>query len=172
MVLTFALQYYDKGVYNQASLFGFLTDLQLMTVVSPGPPPVYSTIRYSQASMIFYVGYICGAYPTTLLAQKFPTGRVCGALVAVWGIVEICTVACHNFAGLLAQRFFLGFLEGGIAPVFLILCLQYYKRDEVALRAGLWYGAQPLTNSFAPLISYGWGSIKGSLAGYISAPAL
>jgi MFS family permease len=166
MVITYALQYYDKGVFNQASLFGFLQDLDLQVLVKPGPKPTYSTLRYSQASMIFYCGYILGVYPATLLAQKYRTGRVCGILVTVWGICEICTVACHSFAGILIQRFFLGVLEAGIAPAFMVLCSQYYKRDELALRIGFWCSAQPLSNTFAPLISYGLGSINGSLAGY------
>ena len=165
MIITYALQYYDKGVYNQASLFGFLKDLDLQVLVKAGPPPVYSTLRYSQASMIFYCGYILGVYPATLIAQKFRTGRVCGILVTVWGICEICTVACNSFAGILIQRFCLGVLEAGIAPTFMILCSQYYKRDELAFRIGLWCSAQPLSNTFAPLISYGLGSIQGSLAG-------
>ena len=166
MIITYALQYYDKGVLNQASLFGFLTDLDLRTVVKAGPPPVYSTIRYSQVSMIFYCGYILGVYPATLLAQKYRTGRVCGIMVILWGICEICTVACKNFPGILVQRFFLGALEAGIAPTFMVLCSQFYKRDELALRVGMWASAQPLSNTFAPLISYGLGSINGSLAGY------
>jgi len=167
MIITYALQYYDKGVYNQASLFGFLTDLDLSVVVSKGPPPVVSTLRYSQASMIFYCGYLAGVYPSTLIAQKYRTGRICGIFVFLWGVCEICTVACHSFAGIMVQRFFLGVLEGGIGPVFAIVCSQFYKRDEMALRVGLWFSAQPLSNTFAPLISYGFGSIKGPLAGYL-----
>lgn len=167
MIITYALQYYDKGVYNQASLFGFLTDLDLAVVVKPGPPPVVSTLRYSQASMIFYCGCLAGVYPSTLIAQKFRTGRICGIFVFLWGICEICTVACSSFPGILIQRFFLGVLEGGIGPVFTIVCSQFYKRDEMALRVGLWFSAQPLSNTFAPLISYGFGSIKGPLAGYL-----
>src|SRR5271156_815939 len=118
MVITYALQYYDKGVLNQASLFGFLDDLDLRTVVSPGPPIVYSTIRYSQVSMIFYCGYVLGVYPATLLAQKYPVSKVCGILVTLWGICEICTAACTSFPGILLQRFFLGLLESGVAPTF------------------------------------------------------
>src|SRR5271163_4314018 len=48
MVMTFMLQYYDKAVLSQAALFEFLQSLDLQTLVSAGPPPVYSTIRFSQ----------------------------------------------------------------------------------------------------------------------------
>jgi MFS family permease len=166
MIITYAVQYYDKGVIQQSTLFGLLTDLDLQVLVRPGPPPVYSTTRYSEVSMIFFCGYIAGVYPLSMAAQKFSrSGKVCGAFVIVWGICAMCTTACKSFPGILVQRFFLGALESGIAPAFLILCSQFYKRDEAALRVGMWCAAQPGANTFAPLISYGFGSIVGPLAG-------
>jgi len=31
--------------------------------------------------------------------------------MAVWGIISTATAACHSFGGLVAARFFLGFVE-------------------------------------------------------------
>ena len=31
--------------------------------------------------------------------------------MAVWGVISTATAACHSFGGLLAARFFLGFVE-------------------------------------------------------------
>jgi hypothetical protein len=45
---TYMLQYYDKAILGQAALFNFIPDLGLSVVVSPGPPPVVSTLRFSQ----------------------------------------------------------------------------------------------------------------------------
>jgi hypothetical protein len=56
MIMTFMLQYYDKAVLGQAALFGFLQSLDLQTLVSAGPPPVYSTIRFSQGLCHVIVG--------------------------------------------------------------------------------------------------------------------
>lgn len=49
-MVTYMLQYYDKAILGQAALFNFIPDLQLSVVVSPGPPPVVSTLRFSQGN--------------------------------------------------------------------------------------------------------------------------
>lgn len=53
MCFTYALQYYDKALLSQAAIFGMRDELDL----SDHP------LRYSNVSMIFYVGYIVGCYP-------------------------------------------------------------------------------------------------------------
>lgn len=74
--------------------------------------------RYSFSASIFYLGFIAGAYPAVYLAQRFPVERVASLITTVWGVCLILTVVCHNYQGLYAQRFFLGFLESGISPMF------------------------------------------------------
>lgn len=50
MLVTYMLQYYDKAILGQAALFGFMQSLDLIQVISPGPPPVVSTVRFSQGT--------------------------------------------------------------------------------------------------------------------------
>lgn len=38
------------------------------------------------------------------------------ACMIVWGVISAATAACHNAAGLLAVRFFLGFVEAAYFP--------------------------------------------------------
>lgn len=82
---------------------------------------------------------MAGAYPASQLAQRYPVERVAGGLVLVWGICFILTPACTNFQGLYTQRFFLGALEAGISPIFMLIVGQFYKKDEQALMMGLVY---------------------------------
>ena len=110
---------------SQAALFGLRTDLGL-TVGN----------RYSMSAAIFYLGFIVGVYPAMMLAQRFPIERVASAIVIVWGVCLICTVVCVNYQGLYAQRFFLGFLESGISPMFMVIVGSFYKKNEQALRMG------------------------------------
>lgn len=56
-----------------------------------------------------------------VLAQRYPIERVASALVTVWGICLILTPVCTNFKALFAQRFFLGVLESGISPMFMLM---------------------------------------------------
>ncbi|KAF2647125.1 allantoate permease [Lophiostoma macrostomum CBS 122681] len=152
LITTYGLQYYDKAMLGQAALFGLRTELHLLV-----------GNRYSMAAAIFYLGFIVGAYPLMMLVQKYPIERVASILVAVWGACLICTPACTNYKGLYAQRFFLGFLESGISPAFMLVVGSFYKKQEQALRMGLWYCATGYVSVFSPLVNYGLGQIHGSL---------
>ena len=71
-----------------------------------------------------------------VIAQRFPVERVASITVAVWGLCLLLTTQCHGYQGLYAQRFFLGALESGISPMFMIVVGSWYKKDEQALRMG------------------------------------
>lgn len=92
------------------ALFGLREDLGLLTGT-----------RYSYTAAIFYLGFILGTYPTMLLAQRFPVERVASATVTLWGLCLILTTVCTNYKGIYAQRFFLGVLESGISPMFMLI---------------------------------------------------
>jgi predicted MFS family arabinose efflux permease len=141
------------AAHLEQALFGLRTDLELET-----------GNRYSFSAAIFYLGFICGAYPAIVMAQRYPIERVASAIVLVWGACLMCTAACHNYEGLYAQRFFLGFLESGISPMFMLVVGQFYKKNEQALRMGAWYCCTGYVSIISPLINYGLGHITGSLS--------
>jgi MFS family permease len=107
-------------------LFGLRTDLGLLT-----------GNRYQFAAAIFYLGYIIGTYPTMLLAQKYPLERVAGGVITLWGLTLILTTVCTNYQGIYAQRFFLGVLESGISPMFMmiVVCLNHIGADSQIFNA-------------------------------------
>lgn len=107
------------------ALFGLRTDLDL----NEGN-------RYSFSASIFYLGFIVGAYPAIVLAQRYPIERVASGIVMIWGVCLTCTAACQTWQTLYVQRFFLGFLEAGISPMFMLVVGQFYKKNEQALRMG------------------------------------
>ncbi|KAJ4318833.1 hypothetical protein N0V84_006646 [Fusarium piperis] len=146
---TYGLQYYDKAMLSQAALFGLRQDLDL-TIGD----------RYSWAASIFYLGYIIGAYPAMILAQRFPVERVASAIVTLWGICLILTTVCRSYRDLYAQRFFLGLLESGISPMFMLMVGSWYKKNEQALRMGIWFSFTGYVLIFSPLINFGFGSIN------------
>jgi len=89
-----------------------------------------------RASSIFYLGFIFGAYPAMYLAQRYPVERVASALVTIWGLTLLLTTQCKDFRTLYAQRFFLGMLESGISPMFMLVVASWYKKNEQAFRMG------------------------------------
>jgi|TARA_R110002003_G_scaffold112_11_gene9632 MFS family permease len=132
------------------------------------------------SAAIFYLGFIVGAYPAMYLAQRFPIERVASAIVTVWGICLILTVACRDYKDLYAQRFFLGLLEAGISPMFMVIVGSFYKKNEQAFRMGsvaisscvptslidssIWYCCTGYVSIFSPLINYGLGQARGALS--------
>ncbi|KAF2102557.1 MFS transporter [Rhizodiscina lignyota] len=150
---TYGLQYYDKAMLSQAALFGLRTDLGL-TVGN----------RYSMSAAIFYLGFICGAYPAIVLAQRYPIERVIFGIVFLWGGCLMCTAGVSSYKTLYVQRFFLGMLESGVSPAWMLVVGGWYKKQEQALRMGAWYSSTGYVSMVSPLINYGLGHIKGSLS--------
>lgn len=153
LCVTYGLQYYDKAMLSQAAIFGLREDLHLKT-----------GDRYSMSAAIFYLGFIVGAYPAMYLAQRFPIERVASGIVTIWGICLILTVVCRDYKDIYAQRFFLGFLESGISPMFMVIVGSFYKKNEQAFRMGIWYSCTGYVSIFSPLINYGLGQAKGPLS--------
>lgn len=120
--------------------------------------------RYSMTASVFYLGFVVGSYPAMWLAQRFPIERVASVIVTLWGVCLMLTTACHNYQGIYAQRFFLGFLEAGISPMFMLIVGGWYKKNEQAFRMGWWYACTGYVSIFSPVINYGLGHITGSLA--------
>jgi MFS family permease len=109
------------------------------------------------------MGFICGAYPAILMAQRFPIERVAAVIILLWGMCLMCTAAVHNWQGIYAQRFFLGFLESGVSPMFMLVVGSWYKKPEQALRMGAWYCCTGYVSIVSPLINYALGHIHGKL---------
>lgn len=66
----------------------------------------------------------------------------------------------------MANRFFLGLIESGVSPLFMLVTSKWYTNEEQVLRMGFWYSSGGAVNLVSPLINYGLGSIKGSIAGW------
>ncbi|CAI7661842.1 unnamed protein product [Penicillium manginii] len=149
LCVTYGLQYYDKAMFSQAALFGLREDLHLEI-----------GNRYSFSAAILYLGFMVGAYPAMTLAQRFPIERVASCIITLWGICLILTPVCFNYQTLYVQRFFLGMLEAGVSPMFMLIVLQYHHLT----RHRIWYSCTGYVSVFSPLINYGLGHITGSLS--------
>ena len=84
----------------------------------------------------------------------------------IWGAVNVCTCAVTSYHGLLAQRFFLGVTEAGIAPAFSLMTIMWYKRSEQPLRYAIWYSSTGLGTLVGTLLLYAMGLIHGALASW------
>jgi MFS family permease len=107
------------------------------------------------------MGFLSGSFPAVLLAQRWPIDRVVAGTIFCWGICLMCSAACTDWQGFYLQRFFLGFLEAGVSPIFMLIVGNWYKKREQALRIGVWYSATGYAAAVSPLVNYGLGHITG-----------
>jgi Major Facilitator Superfamily len=159
LTIAFGMQYYDKAILGSATLFGILTDLNLID-------PDGKTYRYSQASACFYYGYLAGAIPMSILAQRWK-GQLhifLGVMVILWGIIVMLTCIVTDYRGLYAQRIFLGFVEASVSPGFVAITRMWYTKAEQPLRLGIWWSAVGLFSIVSGLINNALGRADTALA--------
>lgn len=159
LTIAFGMQYYDKAILGSATLFGILTDLNLID-------PNGKTERYSQASACFYYGYLAGAIPMSILAQRWK-GQLhffLGFMVILWGVIVMLTCIVTDWRGLYAQRIFLGFIEASVSPGFVAITRMWYTKAEQPLRLGIWWSAVGLFSIVSGLINNALGRANTSLA--------
>lgn len=134
MLTVYFLQALDKATLAYASVFGLITDTNLVGQ------------QYSWLGSIVYVAQLVAQPPIAWFLVKMRIGKVTSAMVLAWGIVLSCMTAANNFGGLMAARFFLGVFEAGIAPSFIAVTNMWWRRREQTLRISYWYAMNGITN--------------------------
>jgi MFS family permease len=77
-------------------------------------------------------------------------------------IVGMCMGAVQNAAGLLACRFFLGAVEGGLFPGIIYFTSLWYKKKQQAIRLGLFWSFSALAGAFSGVLAYGISQINST----------
>ncbi|RDX55469.1 MFS general substrate transporter [Lentinus brumalis] len=109
--------------------------------------------QFNTALAIFYVAYILVELPSNLVLKKFKPSRWLPFLVTLWGTVTTLSGLIHNFGGLLAIRFFLGFCEGGLLPGIMLYLSTLYRPHELQQRVGIFYASASLSGAFGGLLA-------------------
>src|SRR3954471_1104420 len=73
-----------------------------------------------------------------------------------WGIVVICTPVAHDFKGILIACLLLGAFEATLAPSFLAIVQQTWRRREQTWRTVAWN----VSNSIAGMVSFGFPALR------------
>lgn len=143
MSLAVMLQYLDKAIFSYAALLGLQTDLR----ITGG--------QYSFAASLYYIGMISGLPLWTFMLQLVSCNYVMGATVALWGCVTMCHAATQNYSGILAVRFFLGFLESAVTPALVLTTGTFYNQLETITRTAIWYAFNGVALILGGGVSYG-----------------
>ncbi|GES65026.1 MFS general substrate transporter [Aspergillus terreus] len=151
LVVIYMLQYLDKNSINFASVYGLKEGTHLKGQ------------DYSWLGSIFYFGYLIAQWPAGLALQKLPTGKFLSITTIAWGGLLMTTPACHNFAGIAANRFLLGAIEAVVNPGFVLMMSMWYTSTEQPLRLEAYYCTNGVATMFGGLIGYAVGHITTGL---------
>jgi len=90
----------------------------------------------------------------TLLYRVFPPHIYIAACVAAWGLIASLQAVAPSFGFLFVLRMLLGISEAAFGPGVPFYLSFFYRRDELALRTGLFISAAPLAISFAASLAW------------------
>ncbi|KAJ5082356.1 hypothetical protein N7532_011399, partial [Penicillium argentinense] len=142
MVVMYIMNYLDRQNIAAAKLADIEQDLKM------------TDVQYQTCVSILFVGYILMQVPSNVVVGKIklPGVYICFSM-GLWGVLSACTAAVHNFSGLMASRFFLGFVEAVFFPGALFYLSLFYTKKQFALRTAILYSGSQLGNAFGGLFA-------------------
>lgn len=117
--------------------------------------------QYQTAITVTYVPYIAAELPSNLILKKVGPRILLPFLCVTWGIVTTLQSLIHNSEGLLACRFFLGLMEGGLFPGIVLYLSNFYPRKKLQVRIALFFSASALSGAFSGLLAAGIQQLDG-----------
>ena len=143
------MNYLDRNNIAAARLAG------LQDPPSKGGLSLTST-QYLTALSILFVGYLLMQVPSNLFLNKIGKPAIyLPTVMIIWGIISAATAGAQSYGGLIAIRFFLGFVEAAYFPGCLFFLSSWYTRKELGFRTALLYSGSLLSGAFSGLISAG-----------------
>jgi len=126
---------------GNAKIAGLDSDLQL------------SSSQYEWLLTVFYITYI-GFQWMTLLYRVIPAHVYIAVCVTSWGLIASLQSVAGSFTSMLILRGLLGIGEAAFSPGVPFYLSFFFKREELALRTGLFISAAPLATSFASSLAW------------------
>ena len=117
-----------------------------------------NSVKYEWTLRCFYITYILFEW-MTLCYTIFRPSVYIAICVFSWGMIASMQSLAFSFPMLCFFRALLGISEAAFGPGVPVFLSFFYKRDELALRTGLFISAAPLATSFAS--SLAWAITKG-----------
>ncbi|CCH44005.1 putative transporter SEO1 [Wickerhamomyces ciferrii] len=94
--------------------------------------------QYNLLESFFKIGYSIALVPSQIMLNKIQPAYWLSSCELIWGILTaLCAVPKNNPNGLYAIRFFMGIFESSSWPGIIIILGNYYNKEELALRIGL-----------------------------------
>ncbi|KAK1138378.1 hypothetical protein N8T08_002662 [Aspergillus melleus] len=139
--LLYLISFLDRTNIGNAKLAGLQEDLDM------------SDNQYNASLTIFFVSYSVFEPLTNVLLKRMRPSVFIPIIMVLWGICMTCMGLVHNYAGLMAVRWFLGLTEAGLFPGVGYFLSCWYKRSEFGVRMAIFFSAAALAGSFGGLLA-------------------
>ncbi|KAL4886745.1 major facilitator superfamily domain-containing protein [Aspergillus karnatakaensis] len=143
-VLIYIMNYLDRNNIAAARLKGLQDDLNM------------DYNQYATCLSILYVGYILMQVPSNIFINRISRPSLyIAAVMLLWGLVSTLSGVVTNFSGMVAIRFFLGFVEAAFLPGALMILSKWYTRRELTKRNAILFCGNLISNAFSALVAAG-----------------
>ncbi|ESK84554.1 mfs transporter [Moniliophthora roreri MCA 2997] len=143
VAMFYLLSFLDRTNVANARVAGLQKDLKM------------SNKEYSIALTVTYVPYIVAELPSNLMLKAVGPNLMLPTMLTLWGVVTTLQGVVKSYSGLLAARFFLGLLEGGVFPGLVLYLSYFYPRYKMNLRVAAFFASASLSGAFSGILAYG-----------------
>ncbi|KAH7136039.1 major facilitator superfamily domain-containing protein [Dendryphion nanum] len=152
-VLIYIMNYLDRNNIAAARLGGLQEDLNI------------DNTQYATCLSILYVGYILMQVPSNMIINRIERPSVyISVAMLLWGLISTLSGNVNNFAGMVAIRFFIGFVEAAFLPGALLILSKWYTRSELTKRNAILFCGNLISNAFSSLVGAAvLGNMEGTL---------
>lgn len=91
--------------------------------------------------------------PSNMIINRIPRPSLYISIVMlIWGMISTLSGNANSFAGMVAIRFFIGFVEAAFLPGALLILSKWYTRRELTLRNAILFCGNLISNAFSSLV--------------------
>jgi MFS family permease len=91
--------------------------------------------------------------PSNMIINRIPRPSLyISVVMLIWGMISTLSGNTQNFAGMVAVRFFIGFVEAAFLPGALLILSKWYTRRELTLRNAILFCGNLISNAFSSLV--------------------
>ncbi|KAH8799083.1 major facilitator superfamily domain-containing protein [Xylogone sp. PMI_703] len=153
---SFLIAYLDRNNIGNARVMGMQNDLLL------------SDKQFFNCLMIFFIGYIVLQLPANLAMRVVaPSYQIGSGACILFGVCSMSLAAARNYGPVMGLRVLIGIWEAFVQVGLLYISI-WYKRDESATRAAIYYTTATVSGCISSLVAYGIDKNLDGVCGYHS----
>ncbi|KAB5576299.1 major facilitator superfamily domain-containing protein [Coniochaeta sp. 2T2.1] len=153
LCLLYLVCFLDRTNIGNAKIAHLTTDIPM------------DTHHYNLTLTIFFIAYAVFEALANIMLKRFRPSVFLPITMIFWGCCMVGMGFVTSWSGLMTARFFLGVTEAGLFPGVNYYLSCWYKRDEFAVRAAIFFSAAALSGSFGGLLAAAIQNMDG-IAGY------